>query len=227
MPSLVQSGTATNALSPATLTPFASNTTTGNTVVLGLYSFSHTAGDVASVVSSIGTFTKVNAFTDAADGDMEWWVCRSATGAAKSAVVTCTSGLSVGVAAFEWPNSTAATDGGQATANNTAPALTVNPLVSGNVVMVMVESNTGGITAPGGAWTDLAGPTTPFSLAFGVDVAWQTVPSSSNVTATWTQPTGFWGTLGIVLAYPAAVGSAHSIGYSRAISSSSLISDIS
>jgi hypothetical protein len=103
MPSLVQSGNSgtTSTSSGAAATVFAANTTVGNTVLVCVQIGVPSAPDVTSITSSIGTFTRVNDFSDG-NNDYEWWVCLAATGAAKTVTITTTGGQPYTAMAMEW-----------------------------------------------------------------------------------------------------------------------------
>jgi hypothetical protein len=158
MPSLVQSGNSgtTSTSSGAAATVFAANTTVGNTVLVCVQIGVPSAPDVTSITSSIGTFTRVNDFSDG-NNDYEWWVCLAATGAAKTVTITTTGGQPYTAMAMEWPPALGAADGGHATGTGTTPLLAITPPNTGSVVAATATMYNGGITAPGGAWTNIGG----------------------------------------------------------------------
>ena len=191
VPSLVQSGNSgtTSTGSGAAATVFAANTTVGNTVLVCVQVGNATT-DVTSITSSIGTFTKVCSFADATGpNDYEWWVCLSATGSAKTVTVTTTNGAPYTIMGMEWPPALGAADGGHATGTGTTPLLAITPPNTGSVIAATATMYNGGITAPGGAWTNIGGWTSYPTFS---DVIAQVALSSSSVNATWTGTSGAW-----------------------------------
>lgn len=180
-----------------------SNTTIGNAVALFIIDGSTTAGDVSAISSPIGTFVQVVTQGGSPFVDFEWWVCPKVTGAGTTATLTIGSG-SCSVMATEWTPIGGYLSAGPGTkaASGTAVSLTATPPAPKSVVLV----------GSGSFGTFSAGPTTPwvdydtggFTWAGGADVAWQTTTSRAAVTATWTQSSNQWQTLGLILTPPSA-----------------------
>jgi hypothetical protein len=185
----INSGSAGDAL-PA-------NNTIGNCVAVMIGSLSGTVNDVSGVSSSMGTFTKVDAI--GGDVDVEFWVCRVTTGAARTITVTTTSGDQWVAVGFEYSGGVgSAVSGGSGSGTSASASLAVTPDESGDVVMVASTVATAFTGAPSSPWSSYnAGG---WTLSEGAGLAAQIVSSGSAVTATWTVSGSHpWTTLGLIL----------------------------
>jgi hypothetical protein len=116
--------------------------------------------------------------------------------------VTITSSLAIastGVSAWlaEWtgPVGVRSPTPAAGSGSSTAPSLAVTPGAAGDLVIVCAFTNASPTVDPGTPpWTNEVAGT--WFTATQAPIAYQVVPSSSAVTATWTAPTGAWNTLG-------------------------------
>lgn len=153
---------------------------------------------ISTVVSTIGTFTKVVAAVSPAGIDGEWWVCDSALVAGRAITVVTSGAGTWGAQGTEWSNVTAAASGGSNSTTGANATLTVAPGVTGNAVLVGTAVDSTHFTAgPAAPWTDYNAGF--FTLAFGEDVAWQVAPSTTSLTATWTNTSQGYVTVGLIL----------------------------
>ncbi|HUC87791.1 MAG TPA: hypothetical protein VMR95_01420 [Candidatus Binatia bacterium] len=179
-----------------------SNATVGNTVALAIISTSGTLGDVASVSSSIGTFTRINDVNQ--NLDLEWWVCLSVTTSAKNLTVTTTSGDNWYAAAYEISGgATNATSGGSVSNSGSSGSLSITPVESGDLILAATQSSGASpITSePSSPWT-LLGGVGVWSESKGADAAYQVVPSTSSVAAAWSNSYGGTEILGLIVHAP-------------------------
>jgi hypothetical protein len=205
-PSVIQSGDSGGSLvsSGSAATVLSSNTTLGNQVVLFIISAQDTINDVASVSSSIGTFTRKNAIAPSSSVDTETWICSNVTGASKTVTVTTTSGQVYSVNAYEIENGVTITSAGTNSGSSSAPVtstLAFTGLTSGDLLVACCISTNSFTTTPAtGGWTDYNGSDAAWKLANGFDSAYITA-SGSTATATWTNTSGsaVWLTLGVII----------------------------
>lgn len=166
------------------------NTGIGHCVVLMIQSLAPTANDVTSVVSAMGTFTRVNSYPyPSPNPDDEIWVCLSTTGAAKAVTVTCNShAWQAGAIEFDTP-AVSAVDGGenfQASAN--PETITVAPLAPGNLVIIFQDSVNNFTDSPQPPWSLFSTGVYFNTVSNGTSMAWQFAPSTASLTISW--PTG-------------------------------------
>ena len=175
--SLVNSGSA------GTILP--GNTTIANTVVLAIVSAGGVAGDVLSVSSSIGTFTRVVAAGVTGHAfSTEYWT-GTATAAHATVTVTTTSGAQWAAQAVEVSGSIGSVTNPTSVTGTSATtySLPFSGLAAGQMVFGFLNTlGNYNNSAPASPFTDYnAGA---FTAANGLGVAYQVVAATS-VTATW------------------------------------------
>ncbi len=175
---------------------FASNVTAGNSLVLCIVTISANSGDISTVTGCGGTWHKGTAHSGAPNLDQEIWYCVGATGGSKAITVTSTSSSSYAAQCSEWSGVGSFVSAATGSGTSTSASLTLSPGVTGDLCVVALQGG-GWTVSPSSPWADYnAGR---FVSAHGADVAWQVTASSSAVTATWTQPSGAWETVGIIM----------------------------
>jgi hypothetical protein len=178
---------------------FAANSTVGNAVsVFVVNGGTSNTGDIASIVSPMGTFVRINDQGGSPQVDFEWWACAKVTGASKNITVTSTGGFSPPVWIAEWSPISSVISSGPGAFSNSAgtAALTLNPPLGGSALLAGSGSAGSFSSGPTSPWTDYN--TGGFNLAQGQDVAWQICADTTAQTASWPS-TGGWQTLGIIL----------------------------
>lgn len=174
------------------------NATNGHAVALAIVLGVGTVGEVSSVTSPMGTFTKVVAAETAGTDDQEWWVCLNVTGAGKTVTVTSGGVAWYGNATEISGGVASAATGGDATGVSTTAALTTGSVTAGQMALVQVDAPNYDTSHPTAPWTNYnAG----FWIANnGLDVAYQVPGSTGTLTATWVgNALGSWGALGLIL----------------------------
>jgi hypothetical protein len=191
------SGSSTTA-SGSAATVLTNNTTPGNCLILYIF-IGEVTDTVKSVVSSIGSFGSTPVVGNSQNqNDMEIWFCSNITGQAKTVTVTSNGGNAYYALALEVSGAasyTAYSGGSSVWGNNTTHFLTVTPQAAGDFVAI------GGVCPamsawPGSPWSDYNG-SAAWAHANGSDVAWQAVPSTAPVTATWMTSYGNGNLVGI------------------------------
>jgi hypothetical protein len=199
-PSIVQygdSGAGALIASGASTPPMIAATTIGNSVALLIQAEVNTTDAVTSVTSSIGTFTRINSIAET-DIDNEWWWCQDVTGNADTVTVVTSGAVQYKAFVMEVSNAaTAVTGGTDSSASSTTPELVVTPDETGDLVLVGAGFGTspGGFPSP--PWVDY--DTGRWSAAHLADVAWQFAPSTSPITASWTQTAEYFATCGLII----------------------------
>lgn len=99
---LVQTATGTSNLA-STSVPFGSNTTNGNSIIVGVGNSSTSAGDVSGITDTQGNVYQIAFTTDnALIGDLELWYTSNIVGGANTITVAYTTGVSCAVIAREY-----------------------------------------------------------------------------------------------------------------------------
>lgn len=179
------------------------NITAGHAVVMSIISVHNGANDVSTVVTTFGTFTRVNSISAGTMVDIEFWVCLNATGGGNQVTVTTVSGASYVCQATEVSGASLVITNTTNSGNSTAPALTLAPQAAGNIAFINVYQANGTITGLTAAFTAYNGG--EYTWVNGFDVGYEVVPSSASVSPTYTAPTGPWETIGLVLGGPGFV----------------------
>ena len=119
--------------------------------------------------------------------DTEIWICTNTTGAADTLTVnTPTNAWDAFAVEFNAPAKGFVDGGGRVDKNLnylSNQSLTVTPQAAGNVVFVTGDTLDAYVTGPPAPWTFYNSGYWDFDN--GTSAAWQVVPSSSPVTATW------------------------------------------
>lgn len=174
-----------------------SNITSGNVVVVGIYSLSSTT--VSSIATNFGgTATAVpNTKVAYSTGFFELWVITGTTGGGKTITPTLSGAQSYFAIAFEYSGCGGATGGQHASGTSTSPSVALTGVVSGDAVLAIANGPSLFSAAPGG-WTIYN--TGSFWLeSNAADAAWILAPGAGTQTATWTQSSAAWSTLGCIL----------------------------
>jgi uncharacterized repeat protein (TIGR02543 family) len=203
--SSIQSGDCGYTSSGAAGTVLPAVSTVGNCIVLCVIGFND--GTVTSITSPMGTFTQiVSADLSAATGYIvEWWVCLKATGAAQTITAVSSSGGYM-AQATEWSGDvSAAVTGGSGAGTSASVGAPVTPLQPGDVILEFAGNNAQAFNSgPSSPWTYFSGVT--FALSAAIDVAWQTVTSTTPVTPVWaTTSSVSWASLALILSPPYTV----------------------
>jgi hypothetical protein len=180
------------------------NTGIGHTVILVIQTLTYpgTQTDtVSSVSSGMGTFQFVNSYND--DADNEIWICTDTTGASDSVTVnTSTNAWDALAVEYNEPATSFESGGGEVWSDLgylSNQSLTVTPEAAGNVVLVDADTLDAFVTDPSSPWTH-------YNSGYwdndnGTGAAWQIVPSSSPVTATWETDGGLSSSQGVVVGF--------------------------
>ncbi len=200
--STIASGVAGNVL--------ATPNTIGNAVVLIIKINATTLGAITAVTSPMGTFIPLTSDASAGLGaDHEVWICRVTTGSSRQITVTGTTWTAAALEISGTPY--AIITSGASTASSTAPAATGVPGPNDLMIATVMNASATALTgAPGAPWNDYNGPDAQWSLATGLDFAYQTVGATpaASLTAPWAIGTATrWSTLMVrCVATPNALG---------------------
>jgi hypothetical protein len=186
---LVSSGTAVTPLDPATAASI--SVTSGNYLLVAVFVNSSTIDSATALTSSqCSSLSRINSVSNGTDGDNEWWGGTVTTSGTLSITATTTSTWSLAV--IELHGVVSVVSGGTTGSTKNSPSMSVTPAESGDLILIMVGVNSNGLKSPypGGSWTNYAtsGGTGTWGSSGGGDqsFAYQTAPSTTALTATWT-----------------------------------------
>jgi hypothetical protein len=195
---LIQQGDTGALINSGTAVTMPGTVTAGHTVILQILSLGTTTGDVTSVTSNFGTFTKREALAGAS-GDMELWDCLNATGGGQSITVTTTSASQYVLLAQEWSGLGTFISGTTTNGTSTSPGLSQTPTASGELVITSIRTPTAETAQPLSPWTDYNAGI--WINSNGIATAWQVSPSTSALDPVWTQTSAAWLAVGGVYGY--------------------------
>ncbi len=190
----------------STVTKSVTVTNAGDDILVGIVNPSETtAGSfAASAVSGLGaTWTRLGNTTDTTAGSVDVWLGVNASAGAGTLTITTPGATdSVGAAIEEWSGlptieSVAFGASSSATGSSTHPAVSLQPQNLGDLLWVMSLSANTQTGSPASPYTTETGPTTSGSQKAG-SAYWVASTMTAN-TAQWTQTTGHWAVVGVLL----------------------------
>lgn len=198
---LVNSGdsgvTAIASGSAATVLP--SNSVIGNTVIVGVQVQSTTLTlFLSGMTSTMGTPVFLGRIrVQAGEYGIEVWKI-PVTAAGTTITATDSSGAKYSAVALQWSGvGSVAFPGSNSATTGTSVSQTITPLTSKDAIVVIALSGNPMTASPSSPWSNYNAGT--WTAANGLGCAYQVVSSTANVTATWTQLTQDWETLGVIL----------------------------